>query len=125
MIPLAVSEVITAITAGRNTKFVLNLGRGVKGSSPSLALTMASASLHKVSLLAPGRQELPRVARSRSIQTSTLLLSRLTVLTQPQPPTNLLSPLATPFASKRIHPENGACLRGLSPGTTGKQGRSA
>ena len=69
MIPLAVSEVITAITAVRNAKYVPNLGRRVKGSSANLALTMAGASLHKVSFLAPGHQELPRVARSRSIQT--------------------------------------------------------
>ena len=101
MIPLSVSEAITAMTAVRNTKSVLNLGRGVEGSSPSLALTMAGASLHKVSLLAPGRQELPRVAKSRSIQTRTLLLLRPTVLSQPPTPfpTNLLSPLATPFNS--------------------------
>ena len=47
MIPIAIYEVITAITAVWNTMSVPNLERGVKGSSSSLALTMAGASFHK------------------------------------------------------------------------------
>ena len=35
MIPLDVSDVISAITAVRNTKSVLNLGKGVKDFPPN------------------------------------------------------------------------------------------
>ena len=124
MIPLAVSEVITAITADRNTKYVLNLGRRVKGSSTSLAITMAGASLHKVSLLAPGHQELPRVARSRSLQTRTLLLPRPTVLTQPPTPNQFAFPASNTLQTGLLYSESGACLRGLTPRSTEQAGRS-
>ena len=87
---------------------------------------MAGASLHKVCLLlAPGHQELSCVARSRSIQTRTLLLPHPTVLTQPQTPNQFAFPASHTIHTGLLYWESGACLRGLTPRSTEKAGRSA
>ena len=88
---------------------------------------MAGASLHKMCLLlAPGRQELLRVARSRSIKTATLLLQRPTVLAEPPTSNQFGVPVShTLRAFKLIIPENNVSLRLLSTRTTDKTRRKA